>query len=413
LTSELDEGCEEAPTSIAETLAHAENRESAVAAPPAPATQEPCRPLVDLGKMARVAYVRVFVSITKARPVGAMATESMSPRPRHGSECRSRQPSARRGASTRCTSSSAEIARAVGRHRSTVGREIGRCGGRRHYRPLSAERSARGLACRPKETKLSRSPRLVMVVEAGLEKRHLPQQISARLKVEHPEDPEVRISHETIYLSLYVQSRGELRRELAAGLRSGRTRRRPHGRLPQPDWITGRVSISERPPEIQDRAVPGHWEGDLIVGAANRSFVVTLVERQTRYVMLARLGREHDSERVIGALKGQVGQLPSHLARSLTWDQGAELRLHQRFSRQSGMQVYFCDPRSPWQRGSNENTNGLLRQCLPKGSDLAVHSQADLDAIAAELNERPRQTLGWMTPAEKMAELLGEVSPTA
>jgi IS30 family transposase len=309
--------------------------------------------------------------------------------------------------------SDAEIARALGRHRSTVGREIRRCGGRRHYRPLRAERSARRLACRPKETKLSRSPRLVMVVEAGLEKRHSPQQISARLKVEHPEDPEMRISHETIYLSLYVQSRGELRRQLAARLRSGRTRRRPHGRLPQPDWITGRVSISERPPEVQDRAVPGHWEGDLIVGAANRSFIVTLVERQTRYVMLARLGREHDSERVIEALKGQVGQLPSRLARSLTWDQGAELRLHERFSRQSGMQVYFCDPRSPWQRGSNENTNGLLRQYLPKGSDLAVHSQTDLDAIAAELNERPRRTLGWMTPAERMAELLGGVSPTA
>jgi IS30 family transposase len=245
-----------------------------------------------------------------------------------------------------------------------------------------------------------------MAIEGGLERHHSPQQISARLMVDHPEDPEMRISHETIYLSLYVQSRGELRRQLAANLRSGRTRRRPHGRLPQPDWITGRVSISERPPEIEDRAVPGHWEGDLIVGSQNRSFIATLVERQTRYVMLARLGREHDSERVIDALKQRISQLPEHLARSLTWDQGAELRLHQRFSVQTGMQVYFCDPRSPWQRGSNENTNGLLRQYLPKGSDLAVHSQPDLDTIAAELNERPRQTLGWRTPAEKMAELL-------
>jgi transposase, IS30 family len=309
--------------------------------------------------------------------------------------------------------SDAEIARAIGRHRSTIGREIRRCGERRHYRPLKAERSARRLACRPKPTKLSRCPRLVAAVEAGLERRHSPRQISARLRVDHPEDPEMRISHETIYLSLYVQSRGELRRTLAANLRSGRSRRRPHGRLPQPDWITGRVSISERPAEIEDRAVPGHWEGDLIVGAQNRSFIATLVERQTRYVMLARLGREHDSEKVIAALKDRITQLPAHLAKSLTWDQGAELRLHQRFSTQTGMQVYFCDPRSPWQRGSNENTNGLLRQYLPKGSDLAVHTQADLDAIAAELNERPRQTLGWMTPAEKIAALLEGVSSTS
>jgi IS30 family transposase len=308
--------------------------------------------------------------------------------------------------------SDAEIARAIGRHRSTIGREVRRCGGRGHYRPLRAERAARQLARRPKPTKLSRCPRLVAAVEAGLERRHSPQQISARLKVAHPEDPEMRISHETIYLSLYVQSRGELRRQLSANLRSGRSRRRPQGRLPQPDWITGKVSISERPPEIEDRAVPGHWEGDLIVGGRSRSFIATLVERQTRYVMLARLGRDHDSEKVIAALKDRIGQLPAHLARSLTWDQGAELRLHQRFSIQTGMQVYFCDPRSPWQRGSNENTNGLLRQYLPKGSDLAIHTQADLDAIAAELNERPRQTLAWMTPAEKIATLLEGASPT-
>jgi transposase, IS30 family len=294
----------------------------------------------------------------------------------------------------------------LGRHRSTIGREIRRCGQRRHYRPLRAERAAQRLALRPKTTKLSRSPWLVAAIEAGLERCYSPKQISARLKLDHPEDPEMRISHETIYLSLYVQSRGELRRQLAANLRSGRTRRRPRGRVPQPDWVSERVPISERPPEVEDRAVPGHWEGDLLVGGGNRSFIATLVERQTRYVMLASLGREHDSERVIEAIKQRIGQLPEHLALSLTWDQGAELRLHKRFSRQTGMQVYFCDPRSPWQRGSNENTNGLLRQYLPKGSDLAMHSQIDLDRIAAELNDRPRQTLGWRTPAEKMSELL-------
>jgi transposase, IS30 family len=303
--------------------------------------------------------------------------------------------------------SDSEIARALGRHRSTVGREIGRCGKRRHYRPLQAERVARRLAGRPKQTKLSGSPRLVAAIEAGLGRRFSPQQISARLKLEYPDDPEMRISHETIYLSLYVQSRGELRRQLTKQLRTGRGSRKARGRARQePDWKSEQVSISERPPEVEDRAVPGHREGDLLVGAGNRSFIATLVERQTRYVMLARLGADRSSERVVQALKERIAQLPDHLALSLTWDQGAELALHKRFTAQTGMRVYFCDPRSPWQRGSNENTNGLLRQYLPKGSDLAVHSQVALDHIAAELNDRPRQTLSWMTPTEKITELL-------
>jgi transposase, IS30 family len=303
--------------------------------------------------------------------------------------------------------SDAEIARGLGRHRSTIGREIARCGKRRgHYAPFAAERRARRLACRPKPTKLSRSPRLLRAVEAGLRKRWSPEQISAKLRLDHPDDLEMRISHETIYLSLFVQSRGELRKQLTAELRTGRTARKPQGQVQVRGRIKDMIAISERPAEVQDRAVPGHWEGDLIVGAGGRSAVATLVERKTRFVMLAHLGYEHGTGRVIEALKTRIQDLPAHLKRTLTWDQGKEMAAHGQFTIDSGVQVFFCDPHSPWQRGSNENTNGLLRQYLPKGTDLAVHDQAALDRIAAELNGRPRQTLGWMNPAEKMAELL-------
>jgi IS30 family transposase len=307
--------------------------------------------------------------------------------------------------------SDSEIARVLGRHRSTIGREIGRCGGRRRYRPIRAEQRAVRCARRPKVGKLARSGRLLAVVEAGLEQRWSPQQISARLKRDHPDDLELRISHETIYRSLYVQSRGELRRQLARNLRSGRACRREQGRGQRRGRIVDMISISERPPEIEDRAVPGHWEGDLLIGAANGSAVATLVERQTRYVLLAYLGHERGTERVIEALKYRIQTLPHHLVRSLTWDQGIELAAHKQFTVDTGVQVFFCDPHSPWQRGSNENTNGLLRQYLPKGTDLAVHDQVALDRIAAELNGRPRQTLEWMNPAEKMAELLDGEAP--
>jgi IS30 family transposase len=244
-------------------------------------------------------------------------------------------------------------------------------------------------------------------VERGLLEGWSPQQISARLKREFPDDEEMRISHETIYLSLFVQSRGELRRQLTACLRTARTKRRAQGR-PADDRgrIADMVNISQRPAEVADRAVPGHWEGDLIIGKNNRSAVATLVERHTRFVMLAYLGTDKRTETVVEALKARIGQLPAHVWRSLTWDQGKELAAHKQFSIDTGVQVYFCDPRSPWQRGSNENTNGLLRQYLPKGTDLAVHDQDALDEIARKLNGRPRQTLGWMNPAEKMAELL-------
>jgi IS30 family transposase len=299
-----------------------------------------------------------------------------------------------------------KIARALGRSPSTVCREIKAGGGRRCYRAIRSERRAQGCARRPKATKLSSCPRLVAEVERGLVRGWSPQQISARLRVEFPDDPVMRISHETIYLSLYVQSRGGLRRQLAAQLRTGRTVRRPQGRVHRQGRIIDMVNISQRPPEVEDRAVPGHWEGDLIVGAYGRSAVATLVERQTRFVMLAYLGSDRRTERVIAALQRRITALPEHLVKSLTWDQGHELAAHKQFSIDTGVQVYFCDPRSPWQRGSNENTNGLLRQYLPKSTDLAVHDQTELDRIAGLLNGRPRQTLGWMNPAEKMAELL-------
>ena len=236
---------------------------------------------------------------------------------------------------------------------------------------------------------------MLAAVEAGLERRWSPQQVSARLKLEHPDDGEMRISHETIYRSLYVQSRGELRRQLSANLRSGRA-----AAAPRAAWIiaarsSDMVSIAERPPEIEDRAVPGHWEGDLLIGAGGRSAIATLVERQTRYVLSASLPHGRTTLEVIEALKQRVQDLPSHLVRSLTWDQGRELAAHQAFTIDTGVEVYFCDPHSPWQRGSNENTNGLLRQYLPRKLDLAARSQIELDQIAAELNERPRKTLQW------------------
>ena len=302
--------------------------------------------------------------------------------------------------------SDSQIARRVGRHRATIGREIARCGDRRRYRPLRAERIAVQLARRPKQTKLAGCPRLLAAVEDGLGRRWSPQQIAARLRREHPADQLMRISHETIYRSLYVQSRGELRRQLCAQLRTARTTRRSRGRVETRGRIVDMVAIAERPPEVDARRVPGHWEGDLLLGAGGKSAIATLVERQTRYVLLARLGRERTTAHVVEALRQRIGGLPVHLIKSLTWDQGRELAAHKRFTDATGMQVYFCDPHSPWQRGSNENTNGLLRQYLPRKIDLAEFGQIDLDDIAAELNGRPRKTLDWDTPAERMEALL-------
>jgi len=299
------------------------------------------------------------------------------------------------------------IAGRLGRSPSTIAREVGGVRGRARYRATRADDRACLRALRPKPAKLACNRRLRRAVVGMLRRRFSPRQISARLRLDYPDDPEMRIAAETIYQSLYVQSRGRFRRDLTKYLRTGRSRRKPRGsHAPSPGKIKDMVLISERPPEVSDRAVPGHWEGDLLVGKAGRSFIATLVERQTRYVMLAQLGSDSRAATVTRAIARQIERLPDHLRLSLTWDQGTEMADHLRFKVATGIDVYFCDPHSPWQRGSNENTNGLLRQYFPKGTDLAQHDQRELDRVAAELNERPRQTLDWRTPAEKMAELM-------
>ena len=300
-----------------------------------------------------------------------------------------------------------QIAARLERAPSTVSRELARNGGRHRYRAQAADAAAFGRAQRPKPAKLLLAPRLRAVVEAKLALRWSPQQIAGWLPLAYPQDPVMRVSHETIYLSLFVQSRGALRRELHRCLRTGRAMRYPRGkRLPQGrGQLRDVVLISERPAEAEDRAVPGHWEGDLLLGK-RPSAVATLVERASRYLTLVALPDGYKAEQVRPALAAAVARLPEQLRRSLTWDQGKEMAEHARFSVDTGVQVYFCDPRSPWQRGSNENTNGLLRQDLSRSADLRQLDQVALDAIAAELNSRPRQTLGFKTPSEVLAEAL-------
>jgi IS30 family transposase len=304
------------------------------------------------------------------------------------------------------------IGRAISRPHTTVSREVERNGGPERYRAQGADEAAWERARRPKPSKLASNPRLRALVEEKLCLRWSPEQISGWLRRTYPDDLAMQVSHETIYLSLFVQSRGALRRKLTAHLRSGRRVRRAQRQGPKHQGqgkIAERVMISERPAEVEDRAVPGHWEGDLLLGK-KPSGIATLVERQTRYCQLIALPSGQSAEAVTDALTRSIGQLPAQLRRSLTWDQGREMKEHLRFTVDSGVQVYFCDPRSPWQRGTGENTNGLLRQYLPKRSDLGAVSQAELDRIAAQLNGRPRQTLGWMSPAERLAEVLGEPS---
>ncbi|MFL1382159.1 IS30 family transposase, partial [Nocardiopsis protaetiae] len=257
-------------------------------------------------------------------------------------------------------------------------------------------------------SKLDLNPVLRARVQDLLQERWSPEQISRRLKRDFPDRPEWHVAHETIYQALYVQGRGELRRELAGALRSGRARRVPRrqARQRRPRFTDPMVMISERPAEVEDRAVPGHWEGDLILGKDSASAIGTLVERSTRYVMLVHLPHGRGAEPVRDALAATVQRLPAHLVRSLTWDQGSEMATHRRFTTATDIPVYFCDPASPWQRGSNENTNGLLRQYFPKGTDLSVHDRQHLEAVAAQLNGRPRKTLGWDTPAERLDKLL-------
>ena len=299
----------------------------------------------------------------------------------------------------------AVIAARLGKAASTVSREVAGNGGRGGYRAWRAHQRARERARRPKVLKLA-CPRLAAQVTGWLEAWWSPQEISARLRIEFAGDPMMQVSHETIYQALFVQGRGELRRELARCLRTGRARRRSRHRPENTGRIKDMVMISERPAEAADRAVPGHWEGDLIIGRDCKSAVGTLVERSTRYVLLLHLPGGRGAASVDAAMRQAIATLPGELFRTLTWDQGKEIAYHAQFTIDTGIQVYFCDPHKPWQRGSNENTNGLLRQYLPKGTDLSAHSAEDIARIARSLNNRPRKTLGYMKPSEKLAELV-------
>jgi transposase, IS30 family len=297
------------------------------------------------------------------------------------------------------------IADGIGRSPSTVCREVTANGGRSDYRAWRAHLRAGAVARRPKTHKLAHGP-LCTQVSSWLRAFWSPEQIAKRLRIEFAHDPMMWVSHETIYQSLFVQGRGELRRELARCLRSGQVYRRHQGRYRPGGQLPNMVTISERPAEVDDRAVPGHWEGDLICGSLNRSAVGTLVERQTRYVMLLHLPDSHEATAVQKAMEKAIKSMPTELFKTLTWDRGKEMARHADIKVATGVQVYFCDPHSPWQRGSNENTNGLLRQFMPKGTDLSRHSAKDLARIAALLNDRPRKALGFMKPSEKLAELV-------
>ncbi len=295
------------------------------------------------------------------------------------------------------------IAASLGRSPSTVSREISRNGGHRRYRANTADSAAWERSRRPKPCKLAKNRALARIVARKLKARWAPQQIAGWLKRRYRHDEAYQVSHETIYRTLYIQARGALKKELIAHLRRGRVMRRSrhHSQKSQGRGrIANAVSISERPASAQDRAVPGHWEGDLIFGT-NNSQIATLVERNTRYVLLAKVNAK-DTRTVIKALIKIARKLPQELRKSLTWDRGSEMADHRSFTLATDIQVYFCDPQSPWQRGSNENTNGLLRQYFPKGTDLSVHTQAKLNAVARQLNERPRMTLDFETPAERL-----------
>lgn len=296
------------------------------------------------------------------------------------------------------------IARSLGRAPSTVTREVAANGGADGYGAWRAHCRAEASSRRPKPAKLAHPP-LARQVTTWLERLWSPQEIAERLRLDFGDDPMMQVSHETIYQSLFVQGRGELRRELARCLRSGRTARR-HGPVEKRGKISNMVMISERPAEAEDRAVPGHWEGDLIIGAGNKSAVGTLVERSTRFLLLLHLPDGYAAVNVEKAMRKAIKKLPDELTRSVTWDQGSEMASHVSFTVDTGIPVYFCDPHSPWQRGSNENTNGLLRQYMPKSTDLSQHSAADLVRFQRSLNGRPRKTLGYMKPSEKFAELV-------
>jgi IS30 family transposase len=302
------------------------------------------------------------------------------------------------------------IATSLDRAPSTISREIRRNGGPGCYRASQADLAAWDRACRPKTCKLAQHRMLACKVAEKLRRQWSPEQIAGWLKRTYPDDTSCQVSHETIYRSLFIQSRGALKKELLEHLRRTRAMRRSRHHTQKTDdhgKITGTVSISERPAQVDDRAVPGHWEGDLLFGSKN-SQIATLVERQTRYVMLVKVGGK-DTETVINALIKNARRLPQELYKSLTWDRGKEMADHQRFTLATDIKVYFCDPHNPWQRGTNENTNGLLRQYFPKGMDLSVFSQAKLNAVARRLNERPRKTLSYETPAERYCQTVASI----
>jgi transposase, IS30 family len=305
----------------------------------------------------------------------------------------------------RAGESLAVIAQRLGRAPSTISREVATNGGRDGYSAWAAHQRAQQQARRPKPCKLRAGP-LRDEVARRLQQLWSPDEISRRLPLDFPDDPEMRVSHETVYQSLFVQGRGELRRELARCLRTGRTCRKQRGTPDGRGRIPGMVMISERPAEVDDRAVPGHWEGDIILGTNGRSAVGTLVERTTRFMLLLHLEGGRAAVSVEAAMRRAIATLPNELRRSITWDQGAEMATHSSFTTATGIPIYFCDPHAPWQRGSNENTNGLLRQYLPKGTDLSVHTAADLECIQRSLNDRPRKTLGYMTPSEAYAQVV-------
>lgn len=311
-----------------------------------------------------------------------------------------------------------EIARLIGRSPSTVSRELRRLPRNpndRHrpvYRASTAQAHADALAARPQPARLATNLALRREVKARLRLNHSPEQISRRLREDFPDDPEMWVSHETIYQSLYVQGRGTLRRDLTKQLRTGRAVRRPRRREGQRrERIPGMINISERPAEVEDRAVPGHWEGDLILGSVtSASAIGTLVERATGFVLLLHLPADHGAQAVAEAMIAKMADLPAQLRLTMTWDQGIEMSRHVQIAEATGLDIYFCDPHSPWQRGSNENTNGLLRQYFPKGSDLSRWGPGYLDKVSAELNDRPRKRLGWRTPSEALGALLSDPS---
>ncbi len=308
--------------------------------------------------------------------------------------------------------SPAKAADLLGRHRSTIGRERDRGATSSGYRARVGQDVADANRARPKPRKLENNPALLAEVVQRLGKRHSPEQIAGRLREDFPDDPEMWVSHESIYQACYVQPRGELARQVKAALRTGRTRRKRQGRQP----ITGRghlkdmVNISERPAEADDRAIPGHWEGDLIIGEDQASQIGTLVERTTGFVVLLHLPDDRTAATVAEAMSARIPEIPEVLRRSLTWDQGSEMAQHTKITEATGLPIYFCDPHKPWQRGTNENTNGLLRQYFPKGTDLSFHGPGILDNVAAELNARPRKRFGWRTPAEELHRLLSDPS---